>query len=252
MIEVLEGGWPWLPLLPFGLIWAWRWRQSRWGRWSLTCLATLGGAILPLRTQLPGTATRSGCPLLSSVLRCSLGWWSVLFIEFTWHPKAPWRWLLLRLPCSGAGSDCCSCCFGWAASAASAAALRLTAAWRLFWASAGVGGWWLRSGAPQRRRLGVICLSCGNVAALALLFLPLWLWELNETWPVQPVAALARANPGSEIKLKGSTNVPANWYAEQRIQRFTDGGGRRLSDKPQEGCITEGQAGRWTGQLPVT
>ena len=53
VIEVLEGGWPWLPLLPFALVWAWRWRQSRWGRWSLASLLTLAGAILPLRTQLP-------------------------------------------------------------------------------------------------------------------------------------------------------------------------------------------------------
>ena len=111
-----------------------------------------------------------------------------------------------------------------------------------------MGGWWLRSATPQRRRLGVICLSCGNLAALALLFQsPLWLWELNETWPVQPVAALARANPGDEIKLKGYGERPSlNWYAEQRIQRFKGGPGRRLSDKPQKDCITEGQAGRWT------
>ena len=110
------------------------------------------------------------------------------------------------------------------------------------------GGWWLRSAAPQRRRLGVISLSCGNVAALALLFhSPLWLWELNETWPVQPVAALARANPGGEIRLKGYDERPSlNWYAEQRIERFKGGPGRRLSDKPQKDCITEVQASRWT------
>ena len=94
----------------------------------------------------------------------------------------------------------------------------------------------------------MIYLSCGNVAALALLFhSPLWLWELNETWPVQPVAALARANPGSKIRLKGYDERPSlNWYAEQRIERFKGGPGRRLSDKPQEDCINEGQAGRWT------
>ena len=94
----------------------------------------------------------------------------------------------------------------------------------------------------------MISLSCGNVAALALLFhSPLWLWELNETWPVQPVAALARANPGGEIRLKGYDERPSlNWYAEQRIQRFKGGPGRRLSDKPQNDCIIEGQAGRWS------
>ena len=76
------------------------------------------------------------------------------------------------------------------------------------------------------------------MAVLALLFhSPLWLWELNETWPV----------PGGEIKLKGYDERPSlNWYAEQRIQRFKGGPGRRLSDKPQKDCITEGQAGRWT------
>ena len=110
------------------------------------------------------------------------------------------------------------------------------------------GGWWLRSTAPLKRRLGLISLSCGNVAALALLFQsPLWLWELNETWPVQPVAALARDNPGGTLSLKGYDERPSlNWYAEQRIPRFKGGAGRRLSDKPQENCIIEGQAGRWT------
>ena len=94
----------------------------------------------------------------------------------------------------------------------------------------------------------MISLSCGNMAALALLFhSPLWMWELNETWPVQPVAALARANPGSEIRLKGYDERPSlNWYAEQRIERFKGGPSRRLSDKPQKDCITEGQAGRWS------
>jgi len=86
------------------------------------------------------------------------------------------------------------------------------------------------------------------VAALALLFhSPLWLWELNETWPVQPVAALVRANPGSEIRLKGYDERPSlNWYAEQRIPRLKGTPGRRLSDKVQENCNIEGQAGRWT------
>lgn len=91
---------------------------------------------------------------------------------------------------------------------------------------------------PQLRQCG----STGPAVSL-----PLWLWELNETWPVQPVAALARANPGDEIKLKGYDERPSlNWYAEQRIQRFKGGPGRRLSDKTQKDCITEGQAGRWT------
>ena len=121
----------------------------------------------------------------------------------------------------------------------------LAAVLGLGWSS---GGWWLRSTAAQRRRLGVISLSCGNVAALTMLFhSPMWLWELNETWPVQEVAALARNNSGTALTLKDYNERPSlNWYAEQRIPRFKGGPGRHLSDKPQVNCTIESQSGSWT------
>lgn len=251
VIEVLEGGWPWLPLLPFALVWAWRWRQRRWGRWSLASLVTLGGAILPLRTQLPWYSHPLWLPI---ALLCAplLAWLverplsSKRALE---SPNPPWRWLLMQLPSFWCGLGLLLLLLGLGSFSSIGSSLvpyrGLAAVLGLGWCS---GGWWLRSAAPQRRRLGVISLSCGNVAALALLFhSSLWLWELNETWPVQPLAALARANPGSGIRLKGYDERPSlNWYAEQRIERFKGGPGRRLSDKPQKDCITEGQAGRWT------
>jgi len=251
VIEVLEGGWPWLPLLPFALVWAWRWRQSRWSRWSLASLLTLAGAILPLRTQLPWYSHPLWLP--TALLCAPLLAWLVERPSSSWNspgnPQPPWRWLLSRLPMFWCGLGLLLLLV-WLSSFSSIGSRLgpyrdLAVVLGLGWCG---GGWWLRSGAPQRRRLGVISLSCGNVAALALLFhSPLWLWELNETWPVQPVAALARANPGGEIRLKGYDERPSlNWYAEQRIERFKDGPGRRLSDKPQKDCITEGQAGRWT------
>ena len=72
------------------------------------------------------------------------------------------------------------------------------------------------------------------------LFLPLWLWELNETWPVQPVAAFARANPGGEIRLKDYDERPSlNWW-NSASARWP----RSLSQRqPQKDCITEGQRG---------
>ena len=251
VIEVLEGGWPWLPLLPFGLIWAWRWRQSRWGRWSLTCLLTLAGAIFPLRTQLPWYNHPLWLPI--ALLCAPLLAWLVerpsSSSNSASNPTPPWRWLLSRLPLFWCGLGLLLLLV-WLSSFSSigsglAPYRSLAGVLGLGWC---VGGWWLHSATPQRRRLGVIYLSCGNVAALALLFhSPLWLWELNETWPVQPVAALARANPGTEIRLKGYDERPSlNWYAEKRIKRFKGGPGRRLSDKSQEGCIIEGRAERWT------
>ncbi|MCB4408184.1 glycosyltransferase family 39 protein [Synechococcus sp. MU1642] len=253
VIEVLEGGWPWLPLLPFALIWAWRRRQSRWGRWSLACLVTLGGAILPLRTQLPWYSHPLWLPI--ALLCAPLLVWLVersspaSASDSPDSPRPPCRWLLLGLPSFWCGLGLLLLLL-WLSSftflGSTLAPYRsLAAVLGLGWCG---GGWWMRSDAPQRRRLGVMSLSCGNVAALALLFhSPLWLWELNETWPVQPVAALARANPGREIRLKGYDERPSlNWYAEQPIRRFKKGPSRRLSDKLQEGCIVEGRAGRWT------
>ncbi|QNI65822.1 glycosyltransferase family 39 protein [Synechococcus sp. A15-44] len=251
LIEVLEGGWPWLPLLPFALAWAWRWRQSRWGRWSLASLLTLAGAILPLRTQLPWYSHPLWLPiaLLCAPLLAWLVEQPLSSKRAPESPNPPCRWLLSRLPMFWCGLGLLLLLL-WLSSFTSIGSSLvpyrdLAVVLGLGWCG---GGWWLRSGAPQRRRLGVISLSCGNVAALALLFhSPLWLWELNETWPVQPVAALARANPGGEIRLKGYDERPSlNWYAEQRIQRYEGGAGLRLSDKPQENCVTEGQAGRWT------
>jgi hypothetical protein len=53
VLEVLEGGWPWLPLWPFGLALAWRQRRTRAGLWSLGLTVLTAAMVLPLRTQLP-------------------------------------------------------------------------------------------------------------------------------------------------------------------------------------------------------
>ena len=159
------------------------------------------------------------------------------------------RWLLVRLPIFWSALGLLLLLFWLGSFTNTGSSLtryrNLAAVLGLGWCS---GGWWLRSTAPQRRRLGVISLSCGNLAALALLFhSPMWLWELNETWPVQAVAALARNNTGTALTLKDYDERPSlNWYAEQRIKRFREGPGHRLSDKPQEDCVIEGRAGRWT------
>ena len=51
--EVLEGGWPWLLLLPLGLRWAWSERQQSSGHWELGLLLGSCALVLPLRSQLP-------------------------------------------------------------------------------------------------------------------------------------------------------------------------------------------------------
>ena len=229
-------------------IWAWRWRQSRWGRWSLTCLLTLAGAILPLRTQLPWYNHPVWLPI--ALLCAPLLAWLVERPSYSAsNPTPPWRWLLSRLPLFWCGLGLLLLLVWLSSFSSIGSALTpyrgLAAVLGLGWC---IGGWWLRSTAPERRQIGVIVLSCGNVAALTLLFQsPLWIWELNETWRVQPVAALAKNNSGRERRLKWYEERPSlNWYAERRIPRLQGEPGLRLSDKPQEGCSIESRAGEWT------
>ena len=247
-IEILEGGWPWLPLLPIALMWAWRARHSRWGRWSVATLVTLAGAILPLRTQLPWYSHPLWLPI---ALLCG-----PLLVWLVEHPTSsdpvpapPCRWLLFKLPLFwgslGVGLLLIALSSYSELGRGLAPYRNLALVLGLGW---GAGGWWLRSSTAHQRRIGVISLVGGNVAALALMFhSPLWLWELNESWAVEPVAALASDQPAETLRLKGYDERPSlNWYAQQRIRRFEGEGQWRLSDKPQEGCLIHGRAGSWT------
>ena len=253
LIEILEGGWPWLPLLPLAIVWAWRLRHQRWGRWTIATWFTLCAAILPLRTQLPWYSHPLWLPL--ALLTAPLLVWLVerptSLIRPAISPRPPCRWLLRGLPTLWAGLGLVLLLL-WVISFSAvgndlAPYRNLAAALGIGWSA---GGCLLRSRQPKQRQIGVISLACGNVAALALLFhSPLWLWELNETWPVPPVAAMVRTttNPGATLTLKGYDERPSlNWYAEQRIERFDGEPGWRLSDKAQDGCTLLSQAGDWT------
>ena len=53
LIEVIEGGWPWLLLWPFGILWALNQFKTRWGIWAFTTQLVIIFSILPLKMQLP-------------------------------------------------------------------------------------------------------------------------------------------------------------------------------------------------------
>lgn len=93
VLEVLEGGWPWLPLWPFGLGLAWRQRRSQAGRWCLGL--TLGTAllVLPLRTQLPWYSLLLW-PSFALVCGPVFAWLVVRGREL----RPPWTRQLARLP----------------------------------------------------------------------------------------------------------------------------------------------------------
>ncbi len=53
IIEILEGGWPWILLWPIGFLWACFSLNTRWGVWAFSTQIIILGSILPLKMQLP-------------------------------------------------------------------------------------------------------------------------------------------------------------------------------------------------------
>jgi 4-amino-4-deoxy-L-arabinose transferase-like glycosyltransferase len=214
--EVLEGGWPWLALWPGAMALAWRERRTRAGRWCLGTTAISALLVLPLRTQLPWYSQLFWPPL---VLCCGplLAW---LVDPLTSQPP-PWAALIRRVPAFWAllGGLLCGLALvamvfhlpdGPAlAPVAGAGGLGLL-----------VGGTLLLARPLRRRQTGVILLVCGLWGALLLLMQsPLWLWELNERWPVHPVAEAVLQHPDASVHLLELEERPSlNWYAGRRVR----------------------------------
>jgi len=220
LLEVIKGGWPWLPLWPFGMGLAWRERRSRWGRWVLGLTAMASLLVLPLQTQLPWYSLvlwppfcLAVGPVLVGLIRRDPG--------IAWPGAAglgavPKLWsglgglVLLAAACGGAGL---------------VPALRpmtlvaLPAGLGLL-----VGGAWLDSVRPKQRLGGVITLALGFWLSLALLFSSsLWLWELNELWPVKPAALKAQALAAADLHLWRQGERPSlNWYRARRVEPADD------------------------------
>ena len=205
--EVMEGGWPWLLLLPAGFRWAWHHRHERAGLWELGLLVGSAALVLPLRTQLPWY---SHLLWPSIALLCGEGLSQLLVSgRPCWVPSI---WTVL-----GAGLLI----------AGSIALLGITNAFPCApLLSAGVGllmgGLWMRAPIKIRRLRGLLLLVVGwSVALLSLWHSRLWLWELNETWDPRPIAAVIRELPAEDpVILQGPTRPSLGWYADRPLRRL--------------------------------
>jgi hypothetical protein len=100
-----------------------------------------------------------------------------------------------------------------------------------------LGGTWLAAGRYKQRLGGVFALALGFWLSLALLFSgPLWLWELNERWPVKPAALQVQtqvqdqALAGADLHLWRQGERPSlNWYLGRRVP-LADGPGDLQGD----------------------
>ncbi|MFM7086855.1 MAG: 4-amino-4-deoxy-L-arabinose transferase [Cyanobium sp.] len=242
LLQILQGGWPWLPLWPFALALAWGQRRSRGGYWCLGLTLLSSAIVLPLRTQLPWYSLLLW-PAFALTCAPALAWLvqrpvsprpagpAALPVPFAATPTPagaavlialPRFWSLLGLLLLAAGL--LGPWFTPAAVDPALAPLRTLAPSLVLLGSAWLlGGWALGSARAARRRRGLVVLVLGHGLALALLLAsPLWLWELNESWPVGDGLALLQRQQvlgaGQPLLLWRQGQRPSlNWYAGRQL-----------------------------------
>ncbi len=247
LIQVLSGGWPWLPLWPLGLAAAWRRRQQRDGRWALGLTLMASALVLPLQTQLPWYSlvlwppfTLVCGPVLADLVAGRLRPGPAAAISGLWQGLGALLLLALllsRLP-------------GIPVDLAGAAPLALPAAMGLL-----LGGLLLApaTGATLRwRRRGALLLLAGWCGSLLMLFAsPLWNWELNEQPALAPLIPLLRSGPPPlPPLLAGGAAVERPslaWYAGRWPQSWPPAPGQELP--PSFDLVGEG-AGKQPSPLP--
>lgn len=224
LLELCKGGWPWLPLWPFGLAVAWRERRLRRGRWPLLLQGGMALAILPLRTQLPWYSHPLWLPF---ALICAPALVHLMRRPSAGQGPSHRHGLLERVPLIWVGLGGALLCFSLLLAHPAIGNLSRdlhTARPLLFSAGSGwlLGGILLMQAHQRQRLLGGAALSLGTAATLLLLMLsPHWNWELAEQWPVQPVAAMVRRHNAAPVRLwKQAARPSLSWYAEQPIRKW--------------------------------
>ena len=218
ILEILEGGWPWLMLWPFGIAWAWKERHTPWGQWSLMSQLILAMTILPLKTQLPWYSHPLWLPF-SLLCGMPFAW----LVERQNNLNLPFKYFLARVPYAFICLGLCMLSFGMCGFLKIIPSI---AVYSQFALSAGtgwvVGGWLLTRSLRGQRFLGSVAVLLGSFVALVLFMgSSFWLWELNETWPVRPVAQMISEAKASVVFIDGNHERPSlNWYAGQHVKRL--------------------------------
>ncbi len=215
IIEIIEGGWPWLILLPFGANWAWQNRNTTWGRWSISTTIVMSISIFPLKTQLPwyshplwlpfsilcgpilaGLINRKPSKLFHNL--------NLKYIPYVFLVLGTLGPLLYFLGDFKLGID---------AKEYFLISIFLGSGWFS-------GGILLSSSKKSIREIGLISIILGSTLGLFVLMgNQNWNWEINEQWDVKPIAKMINSQSASNIKIKGWSARPSlNWYTEQEIK----------------------------------
>ena len=215
VIEIVEGGWPWLLLWPIGIVLTFRDRNSRWGKWTLCMQTILLIAIIPLKTQLPWYSHPIWLPF-ALICAVPLAW----LIDKDPGRKLPCRKYVSFIPIFWIAIALLLITFallgmlGLRVDFQPYSLIALTAG--LGWV---IGSFLLRNLKQSKREIGSLFIISGSFFALIFLMSSnFWLWELNEHWPVLPVVKLSDQVLSSNIAIDTEFERPSlNWYAKKRI-----------------------------------
>ena len=235
IIEIFEGGWPWILVWPIGFLWACFRLNSRWGAWAFSTQVIIAGSILPLKMQLPWYIHPFWLPF---ALLCGppVSW----LINRKENDYLPATKILRQIPSILSFLGLClltisflvklnflkweegyfniifSLSFGWC-----------------------LGGVFLSNSRKNIRKIGFIGIVLGSLIGLFFFVnSEFWLWEMNENWDVRPVAEFISDLPDEEIYIRNSFERPSlNWYAQKQIKSF--------DDRNQTKCIAIKQTNDW-------
>lgn len=203
IIELLKYSWPWLIFLPSGLLMAWKNRHQTWAR-----LILVGGI---------------GYLLLISIMGTKLPWYIMPFYPFfalavgaylakIWQFEQQYLKLvtvifILLLAFALGGI------IYFITNNSPEIVIILTA---VLCITLAVTAWQFYQSQP----LGILILIAGLYTALALLMIsPVWIWELNEAFPVKPLATLVNTKTpaGSQVYSFFGYRPSLDFYSDRRV-----------------------------------
>lgn len=204
LLELLKYTWPWLLFWPGGLYLAWQKRRTHWG--VLILIGTVGylGIISLMRTKLPWYIM----PLYPFFTLAV----AVQLVQL-WQKNNKYPQILAGLLGFIAIAAVGGCTYFIVADPQPALIIMALVVVLMM----GLAAWYVK----QNNRTFIPILLVGMYLILGLLMTSTsWLWELNEAFPVKPVAALVRqqTEPGAIVYTSFGYRRPSlDFYSDRRI-----------------------------------
>ncbi|MEH2285215.1 MAG: glycosyltransferase family 39 protein [Nostoc sp.] len=208
LIELIKYSFPWLLFLPSGLYLAWKKRHTTWGHLIIIGTIVYLGTISLMRTKLPWYVMPV-YPFLALAIGAKLS-------EIWQYGHFKMRSLTIFLAIiaiAGLGG-----CVYFIVAKKEPILIVMSIVLAI---SMSIAAWLIK----QRDRNFIPVLFSGMYLVLGLLMSSQsWIWELNEAFPVKPVAELIRANvsPGTQIYTSFAYDRPSlDFYCDCKVTAAT-------------------------------